>query len=438
MQVFIHVGPSKTGSSAIQKWLNDNTGVLFSQGVFYPKHPVDQNGISSGNVLSVFKYDMNGVLTFCEEKASKLVKECLANKCDCLLLSSEAFAGRFEALLAFFSNCKVIFYLRNPLDCAESLYNQSVKRHFNTEKIRKPEIGYNRLLRLNKYIKQTTSARLDVRLFGKQFFKSGDIVSDFLDSIGVNLKSNAKSTSINLSYSFEALELKRALNYFPSITFHTELDQCLQSYSGGVKEFSILSPEQYGESVKEASICLHELSNDFGKSLEVFVNSIQAQKQKKYLKQVLTVELTLNILGYIKEVKPSLFLSIQYIIRQALLPLSLCKLFALALEQLSVTPIVERNKLGWLMNKPKELDRFSVESQANFSTLIGKLSSGSNDKMSANFRDIGLYLEAREDYLEAYRFMLQAKLKKPHGKLIDQKLKKYSEIIFESQRSERQ
>ena len=74
MNVILHVGPGKTGSSAIQKWLNEHSDTLLSEGVFYPEHSLDENGVSSGNALSIFEYDSKGQLHFSESKAKFLLE----------------------------------------------------------------------------------------------------------------------------------------------------------------------------------------------------------------------------------------------------------------------------------------------------------------------------------------------------------------------------
>ena len=57
MKIIIHVGPSKTGTSAIQNWLSSHQKNLLELGIYYPPHRVDINGISSGNLLQVFDRD---------------------------------------------------------------------------------------------------------------------------------------------------------------------------------------------------------------------------------------------------------------------------------------------------------------------------------------------------------------------------------------------
>ena len=51
--IFIHVGPPKTGTSAIQNWFSKNADMLRTKGLFYPEHALDPNGVSSGNLSSI-------------------------------------------------------------------------------------------------------------------------------------------------------------------------------------------------------------------------------------------------------------------------------------------------------------------------------------------------------------------------------------------------
>lgn len=49
--ILIHAGPGKTGSSALQKFLHSHRNELAAQGVLYPEHQLDANGISSGHIF---------------------------------------------------------------------------------------------------------------------------------------------------------------------------------------------------------------------------------------------------------------------------------------------------------------------------------------------------------------------------------------------------
>ena len=435
MNVVLHVGPGKTGSSAIQKWMNEHANRLLAQGYFYPQHLLDENGISSGNALSVYEYERSGALRFNEEKARRLLSECKRNFCHTLILSSEAFIARYEPLLEFFKSVKVVFYLRNPLDCAESLYNQSVKRHFNTEIIRPPRIGYERLIQLNKHIQQMPESTLEVRLYGKEFFSGGDIISDFLEAIKLKPTPEAVSSVVNHSYSFEALEFKRALNFFPSVEFHRQLDKCLQAYQAGSRNFSLLSPAMYKRSVEMACECMSTLEKVIGISLDKMSNAIAGQTQKEPMVQELQTQQITALLNYIAEQQPMLLQDIRFIVEKALLPMPINSLFAEALSAFELSELKVRQPLSLFKMKRPKSHHLEITPMEDFNALVSKLSVGNNDKIAERLREIALYFASKGDYLEAFRFMQSAKLKRTHGKIINQKLKDYSERIMNECRS---
>ena len=92
LKVIIHLGPPKTGSSAIQNWLLQNRNELLAkEGIFYPSHTVDSNGISSGNVEAVFERSEDRSLTFSAEKLEQCLIDATKAGAHTLLLSSEFF-----------------------------------------------------------------------------------------------------------------------------------------------------------------------------------------------------------------------------------------------------------------------------------------------------------------------------------------------------------
>ncbi|MFT4941694.1 MAG: hypothetical protein ACI88A_004764, partial [Paraglaciecola sp.] len=137
-KIFIHIGPPKTGSSAIQNWLCNNADYLSRQGIYYPTHDSDVNKISSGNVLSIYDRQEDKSLEFNESKVTELLERFNNGDWHTLLLSSEYFYNNCEELSKIFQDAIFIAYIRSPLEFLESTYNQSVKRHGNTKEILLP------------------------------------------------------------------------------------------------------------------------------------------------------------------------------------------------------------------------------------------------------------------------------------------------------------
>ena len=65
--------PKKRAPLQCKKWLSSNQSFLKKQGVFYPSHSVDANGVSSGNVKSVYDIDENKQLCLNKVRLTNLI-----------------------------------------------------------------------------------------------------------------------------------------------------------------------------------------------------------------------------------------------------------------------------------------------------------------------------------------------------------------------------
>jgi hypothetical protein len=48
-RLILHIGAPKTGSSAVQRYCCEHAADLRRQGLHYPEHPLDANGVSGGH-----------------------------------------------------------------------------------------------------------------------------------------------------------------------------------------------------------------------------------------------------------------------------------------------------------------------------------------------------------------------------------------------------
>ena len=77
-QIIIHVGPAKTGTSALQYFLLRNCDELKKVGYYYPNHRLDENDISGGHGSPEFDI-------------KKTINEFLESNYHTLILSAESF-----------------------------------------------------------------------------------------------------------------------------------------------------------------------------------------------------------------------------------------------------------------------------------------------------------------------------------------------------------
>lgn len=300
-EILIHIGPPKSGSSAIQKWLSNNQETLEQSQIWYPSHPIDKNGVSSGNYRTIFSADEGGELLLDELLVSDLLTKFKQSDYQCLLLSSEFFFRHVQEIAHVIPSCKFVAYIRSPLEFFESIYNQSVKRHNNTDLLRQPEKLFPRILnKLSDSIEVVGENRFILRAYVSHA-QSGGIIQDFLSILDVKyIEQFDEDKAINTSYCHEALQLKRLLNRFDLYGLTHDVDQALQDFKDGIKSYSYVPPETYEQYRMQ---CLDSL-NLFAKKYTVFesdylLNNTKLSKQKPFLEQVLSSEQTEKIANHL-------------------------------------------------------------------------------------------------------------------------------------------
>lgn len=234
-EVILHIGAPKTGSSAIQKLLSESSALLLSQGIYYPQHDLDPNGVSGGH------WQFANKLKSGDFEGARLVFERYlqdARSRDArLLLSAESFIGLAAPFLDLLKNVRfcVVAFFRHPLEAFISSYGQDVKRHFLTLSVNayactpahsRPAVTGESLLEWADYI---GAERMIVLPYEE--LDSFDATASFLSLFGMDLKANRKR--INLGYTPCALELKRLLNRVidRSGPINRRIDLSLQAYS---------------------------------------------------------------------------------------------------------------------------------------------------------------------------------------------------------------
>jgi len=250
-QVYIHVGPPKTGTSAIQSWLNNSIKELKAHGIFYPSHKFDKNGISSGNFEEIVTITGEGNRYFDDEKASVTLSKFTQSSYKTLLLSSEHF---FYYLLWFFSRLpksKFIFYIRHPIASLESSFHQEVKRHGRTKNFTLPrDLGFYNLLVIS-HLSRAFGVEVEYRYYGNETFEGGTLFTDFARCFDSFIDPPKSSKRLNTQYSAGALRLMRAANSVAEKALLQELDLFLQKESEKVDNFSLLSLKEVSEFQKK-------------------------------------------------------------------------------------------------------------------------------------------------------------------------------------------
>jgi len=249
-QYILHIGYSKTGTSAIQNYLSNNRQLLQQQGILYPDvklygawtHCLNHNlfGSALDGRLGWYKLTPEDYLQQFEKQRNK-------SQATRVILSSESFLGAvqpwayddelsyWEAVERYVKkiyelfrkfDTKLILYIRRQDDWLESIINQTIKSgRLAPEKVRTSSVD--ELLKI--YLPRLNYAKtLDIwaEVFGKEAIELGvykknklfkkDIVADFCNRLNIDdsvLNNPSPNNTVgNRKLNRDVLEFKRILN----------------------------------------------------------------------------------------------------------------------------------------------------------------------------------------------------------------------------------
>jgi hypothetical protein len=221
VQVILHIGTDKTGSKSIQNTVFLNRDWLLSHSIYVPKIGF---GKSNGHSELLTNLDSEQL-----EKLSKELRSATEAGYQKALLSWEGMCtskfgkANISRLLSALNNLKIhiLVYLREQAEIIQSGHLQQVKqgREFFVEIksienpktlvertrsfifLRSRDRDYYRLLR--RWEKTIPKATFSVRLFDRIQLKDGDVVSDFLDQLGVSRDRNIVHAKDNYNRSLD-------------------------------------------------------------------------------------------------------------------------------------------------------------------------------------------------------------------------------------------
>ncbi|WP_218354451.1 hypothetical protein [Alteromonas lipotrueiana] len=286
MRVIFHFGPPKTGTSAIQKWFSTNYEWLLKQGIHYPKHSLDLNGVSSGNLRSVFS-GSKANFEFSESLFSNEQQIAEQKNCHTVIFSSEFFFRSLAILAEKVPGALFVGYVRFGLETLQSSYNQSVKRHSRTTLFDPGNYTQSSLTFMSKMIASIGENRFILRPYSTSLFARNNLVSDFLDTVGIDAKNVSTAVGrVNSSYSIEAIEVKRWFNQLDLESLQDRLDLSLQGYGDG-QPFSLLSDEEF-ETAKARYLLqlkhfLHQRNLDWSSDFYQQCEQLQNQNYKQQI-----------------------------------------------------------------------------------------------------------------------------------------------------------
>ncbi len=205
MTAYIHIGTMKTGTSSIQNFLYLNRSLLQKQNYYYPISIKNNNRLNDHNPLA-HRFDIllnktNDLKSFSRtfNYLNDEIKICNCNNViisteniQWLLNSQKKVAYFFSFLTSIFNNIKIIIYLRDVDGLFISMCSQVIKNgtHSNYHFLHPCQ---NEKAKILSDYRQTLQwwgevfgrENLIVRLFDKNEFYQGDLLKDFIHSIGL-------------------------------------------------------------------------------------------------------------------------------------------------------------------------------------------------------------------------------------------------------------
>lgn len=298
-QIIIHVGPAKTGTSALQYFLLRNRDELKKVGYYYPNHSLDENDISGGHGSP--KFDIK-----------KTIKNFLESSYHTLILSSESYWLEINEINSLHSNIKFVSFYRCSIYQSISAYIQQIKRDNKTEKFDTNKINRNpNDMHLDNF--KNENLNYTILPYSFDFDDTWSIANEFLKLIETNNNLNHlyenKVNVINPAYCIEAFEFKRYINKYinkldadkPENKFIlSKLDKILQRFTDGESNFSFLTDEQFEEIKKIEMAFLEKLISEYKQlNLKSILEYVKKYTNKKHITQILSKEQINKIVNYV-------------------------------------------------------------------------------------------------------------------------------------------
>lgn len=322
MKIILHIGQSKTGTSALQSALSRHRSTLAGHGILYPDcflknvpiHMVNHN--SFANALNEFSFYPH---LSADQYWEQFMNQYQSGDYNCLLLSGESFYGgrphpwedtssgayyaqqenKLLKLKSYVQDLEIIViaYLRPQEKWLESAIPHIIRyagtmgqKVYESDKqvmnILDPFLDYNHVIDL--WDKIISPQKIELCEYNRQNFPEKDIVSDFLNRIGVSNKNFQKEHSadnVHDSWSWEFIEVKKKLNLKKKSRISEDtiihIINRLDTKFGSKRKYRISSElidfckQKYAQGNKE-------LSDKYNDGIPVFADEISKNSGKEY------------------------------------------------------------------------------------------------------------------------------------------------------------
>jgi hypothetical protein len=260
VDLVLHIGTEKTGSTSIQHFLAKNRLPLREAGILFPRAP----GLDNQRALTVIAEEstednvlrsMFGVRTpddldrFRADLRQKLWEELAAGGCSRVVMSNEHCSSRLRHplqveylrtfLSEFFDRIRILVYIRRQDDFLVSTYSTMVKTG-RTVPIEVPRTKahtrrYDHWVLLSLWAKVFGRENIICRRYDRADLVEGDVIHDFGAQIGIPKTPDFERPGVtNESLDADALEFLRVFNrYFNRTGYRSKLIKTLAAISNG-------------------------------------------------------------------------------------------------------------------------------------------------------------------------------------------------------------
>lgn len=294
MKCILHIGTEKTGTTSIQKFLEENRPQLTSHGVYFPV----ASGQSHSRHLVTAAYSPDreddftrnmGLLSsedrsrFQNETIKCLEKEIRSlHEIHTVVFSSEHFQSRLRSEVELdrlasilerlpFHSIEILVYLRDPVAIANSLFSTAVEFGAIVAQPPSPSNEYwsnicNHRQTLKRFADVFGHSALHPRIFSSETLLKGSVVEDFVHAIGLEtaLDSFSLPESTNKGMSRVAIEVLRRLNRsIPEFTSEGKPNPARKGLVDHVREHL-----NHGPSYQMPQFCFQHYREAFAESNE--------------------------------------------------------------------------------------------------------------------------------------------------------------------------
>jgi hypothetical protein len=239
LDLVLHIGSGKTGTSSIQSFMNRNRARLAELGYLYPLSPGRKRHTRLGLFIqpdhaldsrpSWSREDFPSPNAFREEFQRQLFSEINESGLSKVVFSDEALYGcgdePLRRLRQFVDpiarSVRLVVYLRRQDDHMVSRYQQVVKvgeTRTLVERTRVLDLAgtYDYYARLSAWKQRLEPGEFVVRRFERDRFVEGSLYQDFLDAVGIDVRADDLTPILRANESLDAdsVEFLRILNIF--------------------------------------------------------------------------------------------------------------------------------------------------------------------------------------------------------------------------------